>query len=144
MNMADYIQLGILVAAIVSICISQRMDIKQRRTAMFAEYNRRYQEIFLNMPDDIYKGDVKVDKRTKKYMRMYFDLCSEEYHLWQEKIIPDKVWNTWVEGMQIACNHQIYIDSWKALNGEYNRDFWLYFERNVINHKPSYYEKKES
>lgn len=135
MIIADYIQLGILVAAIVSIYITQRRDAKQRKLQMFAEYTRRYQDIFLTMPDDIYSGEATIDARTKKYMRLYFDLCSEEYHLWQEKVVPDNVWNLWVEGMQIACNHQIYKKSWDAIKGEYNQDFWLYFERNVINHK---------
>lgn len=142
MEVADYIQLGLLIVAIVSIYISQKRDAKQRKLEMFAEYTRRYQDIFMNMPDDIYNGEARIDTRTLRYMRLYFDLCSEEYHLWQDKAVPNNVWGLWVEGMQIACNHQIYKHSWDALKGEYNRDFWLYFERNVINHKTSDYEIK--
>lgn len=134
MGIADIIQLGLLIAAIASICISQNRDTKQRKLQMFAEYTRRYQDIFMNMPDDIYDGTAKVDNRTQRYMRLYFDLCSEEYHLWKEKVVPDKVWNLWVEGMQIACKHQIYKNSWDAIKGEYSREFWLYFEKNVINY----------
>jgi len=55
---------------------------------MFAEYTRRYQDIFLNMSDDIYDGTAKVDTRTKRYMRLYFDLCSEEYQLWKGNVVP--------------------------------------------------------
>ena len=91
MEIADFIQLGLLIAAIVSICISQMRDARQRKLEMFAEYTRRYQDIFMNMPDDIYNGMAKVDNRTQRYMRLYFDLCSEEYHLWKEKVVPDKV-----------------------------------------------------
>lgn len=131
----DIIQLGMLLIAVITIICTQRIANKQNRLQMFAEYTRRYQEIFLNMPDDIYNGAATVDARTKKYMRLYFDLCSEEYHLWKDKAIPDNVWNLWVEGMQIACNHRIYKNSWDAIKGEYSREFWLYFERNVINYK---------
>lgn len=69
---------------------------------MFAEYTRRYQDIFMNMPDDIYNGTAKIDTRTKRHMRLYFDLCSEEFHLWQNKEVPDEEWNLWVEGIQIV------------------------------------------
>ena len=140
MEISDFIQLGILVVAIASIVVTHIMDAKQRKLQMFAEYTRRYQDIFMNMPDDIYNRTAKIDTRTKRYMRLYFDLCSEEFHLWQNKEVPDEVWNLWVEGMQIACNHKIYKNSWDVIKGEYNKDFWLYFERNVINHKTSDYE----
>lgn len=135
MELNDIIQIGILAVAVVTIICAQRTANKQNRLQMFAEYTRRYQDIFLNIPDDIYNGTAKIDARTKKYMRLYFDLCSEEYHLWKAKVVPDNVWDLWLEGMQIACNHQIYKNSWDAIKGEYSREFWLYFERNVINYK---------
>lgn len=144
MEIADFIQFGLLLAAIISIYISQKRDKKQRKLEMFAEYTRRYQDIFMNMPEDIYDGTANVDTKTKRYMRLYFDLCSEEYHLWQDKVVPEKVWNLWVEGMQIACNHQIYKCSWDALKEEYSQDFMRYFERNVINNKQSTNDNKES
>lgn len=97
MEISDFIQLGILVVAIASIVVTHIMDAKQRKLQMFAEYTRRYQDIFMNMPDDIYNGTAKIDTRTKRYMRLYFDLCSEEFHLWQNKEVPDEVWNLWVE-----------------------------------------------
>lgn len=33
--------------------------------------------------------------------------------------------------------YKLYENSWDAIKGEYNKDFWLYFDRNVINHKTS-------
>lgn len=134
MELNDIIQFGLLVVAVAAIICTQITANRQSKLQMFAEYTRRYQDIFMNMPDDIYNGTAKVDTRTKRYMRLYFDLCSEEYHLWREKVVPDKVWNLWLEGMQIACNHRIYKNSWDAIKGEYTREFWHYFERNVINH----------
>lgn len=130
----EIIQFGLLMVAVAAIIITQISANKQNRIQMFAEYTRRYQDIFMNMPDDIYDGTAKVDNRTQRYMRLYFDLCSEEYHLWKEKVVPDKVWNLWVEGMQIACNQQIYKNSWDVIKGEYSKDFIQYFERNVINY----------
>ncbi|MBQ8058511.1 MAG: hypothetical protein IJ199_01665 [Prevotella sp.] len=144
MNIADFIQLGLLIVAIVSIYISQQKDTKQRKLQMFAEYTRRYQDIFLQIPDDMFDNKTgKLNLRIKKYMRLYFDLCSEEYHLWQEGEIPDKVWNIWVEGMQIACNNKTSRNAWNLLKGEYNREFWRYFQNNVIDKKTTDYANQD-
>ena len=137
-HIGEIIEFGMLLITAVTVICSQKAANKQNRLLMFAEYTRRYHDIFMNMPDEIFIGSAKVDARTKKYMRLYFDLCSEEFHLWQEKVIPKEVWELWVEGMQIACNHKIYKDSWDAIKGDYNREFWLFFEREVINNKKEY------
>ena len=139
METNDYIQLGILMVAIMAIVFSQWSDRKQRKLEMYAEYTRRYQDIFMKMPDDIYNGTAPIDERTKKYMRFYFNLCSEEYHLWQSKFVKDNVWELWMEGMQIETDHEIFHKAWEAIKNEYNPDFRNYFEENVINKK---YEAK--
>lgn len=139
MTTGDWIQIGILAVAIISILYSQWNDRKQRKLQMYAEYTRRYQDIFMNMPDDIYNGTAEIDERTKKYMRFYFDLCSEEYHLWQEGFVKNKVWELWVEGMQIETDREIFHQAWDAIKKEYNPDFRNYFEENVIKCK---YEEK--
>ena len=133
MSIADIIQLGILLTAILTICVTLHKNSRQRKLQMFAEYTRRYQEIFLNMPDDIYDGTAKVNTATTRFLRLYFDLCSEEYHLWKDKDIPENVWSLWLEGMQIACQHELYKNMWQELKKDYNLDFRSYFEDNVIN-----------
>ena len=56
METSDIIQIGILLVAIIAIVFSQYSDRKQRKLQMYAEYTRRYQDIFMKMPDDIYNG----------------------------------------------------------------------------------------
>ena len=85
------------------------------------------------MPDDIYDGTAKVNTATTRFLRLYFDLCSEEYHLWKDKDIPENVWSLWLEGMQKACQHELYKNMWQELKKDYNLDFRSYFEDNVIN-----------
>ena len=53
MEIDNYIQAGMLLVAIIAIVFSQWSDRKQRKLQMYAEYTRRYQDIFMNMPDDI-------------------------------------------------------------------------------------------
>ena len=107
----------------------------QTRKMFFAEYTKRYQEIIINMPDNVFAGTASINDTTLKYMRLYFDLCSEEYHLWRQGFVKDKVWELWVEGMQIETDHDIFHNAWDAIKKEYNSDFRNYFEEFVIKHK---------
>lgn len=134
-----FIQAGLLLMAIIAVISSQWSDRKQRKLQMYADYTRRYQDIFMKMPDDIYDGTAAIDERTKKYMRFYFNLCSEEYHLWKNKNVKKGVWEMWVEGMQIETEREIFHKAWDVIKKEYNPDFRNYFEENVINRK---YEEK--
>ena len=103
---------------------------------MFAEYTKRYQDIIIRMPDEVYDGTAKFhEKEVAMYMRLYFDLCSEEYHLWQIGIIPNDVWNNWKEGMQTTLNRKPFRSAWDVVKGSYNTDFYKYFEREVVNWK---------
>ena len=64
MELANIIQLGILIVAVAAIIYTQINANKQNRLQMYAEYTRRYQDIFLKMPDDIIDGTAKVDAIT--------------------------------------------------------------------------------
>lgn len=46
-------QLGIRVVTVAAVLYSQYSDRKQHRLTMFAEYTRRYQDIIMQMPDDV-------------------------------------------------------------------------------------------
>lgn len=58
---------------------------KQLQLNFFADYTKRYQEIILNFPENINEKNFQIDNldaeiknKTLRYMRAYFDLCSEE------------------------------------------------------------------
>ena len=66
------------------------MNNKNTRLAFFSEYTKRYQDIILNFPENIIDDNFKFDSlskverdKTMRYMRVYFDLCSEEYFLYK-------------------------------------------------------------
>ena len=75
---------------------------KQLKQSFFAEYTRRYQEIILNFPENINDDGFDYDAlesgtkdKVLRYMRVYFDLCSEEYHLHCDGSLEWDVWLTW-------------------------------------------------
>jgi len=64
----------------------------QIRTDLFAEYTKRYQEIILHLPINIDEEEFELSKLSKseidqtiRYIRVYFDLCSEEFFLHEKK-----------------------------------------------------------
>lgn len=100
---------------------------------LFAEYTRRYQEIMIQMPDSILNGSaMSSDPCVAKYMLLYFDLCSEEFHLRQQGFIPDDVWNNWVEGMRLTVKSRIYYTSWQRLAHSFNSDFVHFMNHDVL------------
>ena len=132
MKIEILLQTGMFLVAVVTVVYTQYKDRLQNKILMFSEYTRRYQEILINMPQSIFDGTGEMDAKAKMYMRLYFDLCSEEYHLWEKGMIPNQVWEMWKEGMQITTNRPVYKTAWEELSGEYNNGFKSYFNNEVI------------
>ena len=95
---------------------------KQLHLNFFADYTKRYQEIILNFPEtinqkdfDLSKLDSKTRDKTLRYMRAYFDLCSEEYYLWKGKYIDDKTWKEWESGIKFAFSKPAFVQAWEVL-----------------------------
>ena len=87
------------------------------------------------MPDEVFEGTAAINGTTLKYLQLYFDLCNEEYYIYHKGLIPDQVWDNWMEGMRITTKLQLYKQGWKGLSGDYNIDFYQFFEHEIINHK---------
>ena len=114
---------------------ANKRAIKQAENSFFAEYTKRYQDIILAMPDDVFEGTAIINGRTLKYMQLYFDLCSEEYNLYCKGMIPEEIWSNWKEGMCITVKTQLYNHCWKRLSGIYNQSFYTFFEKEIISQK---------
>ena len=95
---------------------------KQLRLNFFADYTKRYQEILLNFPEKINEETFKISNleatdrdRTLRYMRAYFDLCSEEYYLWRQGDIDYETWREWETGIRFAFSKPAFQEAWNIL-----------------------------
>ena len=131
MTSSDIIQLCILLVTVAALLWSQYSDRKQRRLSMFAEYTKRYQDIILSMPDNVYIGVGDLDAISLKHLQLYFDLCSEEYHLWKHGIVPNHIWKLWSEGMRITMQNPVYQKAWDKLRNDYYKTFQTYFDTEI-------------
>lgn len=126
----DVIQIIIMISTIVSIIIIWWYSYKQLReiknqiwVSIYSDYTRRYSEIISNFPEDINEKDFKINPGTEKYnkvmraMRLYFDLCYEEYSLFYNyKKIDEKLWEDWKEGIEAALSKKAFQNAWKIIH----------------------------
>lgn len=95
---------------------------KQLQLSFFADYTKRYQEITLNFPESINESSFRLDQlddkernKTLRYMRAYFDLCSEEYYLWKRGNIDAATWAEWKSGIEFAFGKPAFQQAWQLL-----------------------------
>lgn len=118
---------------------------EQMKLNFFADYTKRYQDIILHFPENINDSDFNLKNlkkknkdiydKTMRYMRVYFDLCSEEYFLHKKKHIDDRVWEQWKEGMKIAFNKPAFIQAWKIVikDSIFYEEFERFVNKKLIN-----------
>jgi len=139
MGMSDWIQsIGILVAIgglIFSILSNRKQTIilnNQLKLNFFAYFTKRYQEILLNLPENINAPNFdynflsdELKNKTMRYMRAYFDLNSEEYDLWRTGCVETRTWNNWKVGIGYALSKKAFLDAWEIviLDTYFDQDF---------------------
>lgn len=151
-NSIDYMQIGMLIVAIITVIVStycsyqsiksststNKRTIEEMRVItkqhfqfqFFAEYTKRYQDLMLKMPKDLDTSPI-YGKDVDTYMRLYFDLCSEEYYLHSQGVIDDYVWGLWTEGIKTTMNNKKYKTAWKTLGGYYDDKSFISFMDNL-------------
>ncbi|EIF8196672.1 hypothetical protein LF025_004398 [Vibrio vulnificus] len=116
---------------------------KQQKLVVFMDYTKRYQEICLNLPENINDVDFCFDdlgpedrEKTLRYMRAYFDLCSEEYHLYLQKHIDKSTWVEWESGIRYSFSKKPFRDAWVRLGLDtvYYADFSELVRRTLEKH----------
>jgi len=148
MNTAQSIQLATVIItgtgviiALFTLVWQSHITRQQMKLTFFADYTKRYQKIILHLPSNINDPDFKFGKlstkereKTLKYMRVYFDLCSEEFYLSQTKKIDKKVWKEWSSGIQYAFSKKAFQDGWKIINmdSQFYGDFVKWMNAEVL------------
>ena len=108
----------------LSFYIAQQTKRQYFQISLFVEYTRRYQDIELHL--------INNNSIDKNYIKLYFDLCSEEFYLNQCDCLPEEVWNMWLDGMRIVTKNKAFHEMWKTNSQFYNDDFVGFFTYNVL------------
>lgn len=142
MNTTDIIAISAILVTILVNAFQIKQNTKQLKLQFFSEYTSRYQNILLNLPVNIFSEEFQIKKLNPedqqsmyKYLRMYFDLCSEEFYLSREKKVAQKVWKEWEQGIlynfKIKHINEALIHC--GIRPEFYTDFVSYLKKNKIN-----------
>lgn len=117
------ISLSALIMAIYNLFFQIKSFQKQLKLNFFSDYTKRYQYIISNLPSNIDKETFDYQKLSEdkkdevlRYMRVYFDLCSEEYFLYKRDYIDSHVWEIWKEGITDNFKYNSFREAWIFIN----------------------------
>lgn len=132
MSTSDWIQFGALFIAIIGFGSSIYSLKKQIQVSIYSDYTRRYQDIILNFPENINEHTFDFDtlsnddrNKSLRYMRAYFDLCSEEFDLMERKYIDKKLFEFWRSGIEYALTKTAFKTAWQIISkdSKFNIEF---------------------
>jgi hypothetical protein len=126
------LQVLAIAVAVGVLFFSIRSFKKQLQVTLFADYTKRYQDIMLNLPLTVTEDSFDFDQldeverdKTLRYMRAYFDLCSEELYLSISGDIEPRTWTEWEKGIKATFKFKAFRDAWILLG--FNTEFYEKF-----------------
>ena len=117
------IAIGSFIFGICNYSAMKKFKQKTLQISLFSEYTKRYQDIMLHLYSDM---------ENKDYIRLYLDLCSEEYYLYKQDCLPKDVWKMWLDGMKLMMKLPTFKAEWKSHAQHYNQDFIRFFNHEVL------------
>ena len=124
--------MGTSVFAIITLRSEADENRKLHKLTIFSEYTKRYNDIMLHMPEEIFAQETKLTKETHKYARLYFNLCSEEFYLKEHGLIDAEIWNNWNDGIITRMKSPVVQAEWNSFREEeYDKKFRKYID-NII------------
>ncbi len=132
MSIADIVSIGAVLVALGALIWQAWEAQRQARLQTFTAYTERYERIMLNLPVNIESDQFDFDQLdsaarddTMRWLRAYYDLCSEEHYLHERRLIDSKVWALWESGMRDSMRRAAYRFAWTELQAVqyYPREF---------------------
>ena len=136
MERAEIIQAVIMLTGIVALCFTIYQFVRQLRLSLFEKYTARYQHIMEIMPEYVLKGNPLPEENNEdaiRAIRLYIDLCSEEFYLYQHKYLDEAVWKEWKEGMKNMFNNSSVQSVFEDNYQKDYKDFAEFIDKEIKN-----------
>ncbi|HEY3487437.1 MAG TPA: hypothetical protein VGL10_05175 [Gammaproteobacteria bacterium] len=102
----------------------------------YAEYSKRYEAILVNFPNDIKALNFNLKARQDyeqimRYMRVYVDLCYEEWYLNKQRLVDRKIWASWKAGVEAMFSKPAFQQAWQIIKADskYGAEFAEFLEQ---------------
>ena len=100
---------------------------KQMNAQVFFQYAMRYDEIMNSFPRSARIVRIKSSEALPKSsaelticVLRYFNLCSEEYYLYESKYLSKKAWGVWKDEMIRTWRTPLFQREWKKIVHEFD------------------------
>ena len=116
--------ISIAIAAF-SLWQSSKYNRRQWNFNTFTHYTKRYDDIMGQFPDRGYAVRFELDREilSNNEMRLavlrYLNMTSEEYYLWRDKYLDDRVWRIWEPEIKRTLKSPLFQREWQNLKGEF-------------------------
>ena len=122
---------GVLVA-FIALVVGIFLDKRQNNLSFYEQYTDRYVHIMEELPEEFFLCKKLTDSKQKSkinhYIRIYIDLCSEQYFLRKKKYVRRTVWKEWNEGISVMFKNQFVRDFWMQNEEYYKNEYGKFFE----------------
>lgn len=121
-----------MLLAVITFVVSACQYRRQQKLSFFEKYTARYQYLMEHMPEEFFFAYDKMLEEGKKkeishYIRLYLDLCSEEYMLYKDGRIDKTVWKEWKEGIVYSFKNPYLSQYWIERTKEYEESYSTFF-----------------
>jgi hypothetical protein len=135
LSLSSWISLIVFIVLAAGVWVGWKVY-QQLAQRNYAEYARRYQEIVLNLPQDIKAATFNLHahrdyEQIMRYLRVYVDLCYEEWYLNQQRLVDRKMWASWEAGMAAMFSRPAFQQAWRVIkqDSRYGNEFAAFLER---------------
>ncbi len=113
-----------IVIAAFSLWQSSKYNRRQWNFNAFTHYTKRYDDIMGEFPDQGYTLRFDLDHQilnneVRIAVLKYLNMTSEEYYLWCNNYLDDKVWKIWMPEIKRTLQTPLFQREWQTLKGEF-------------------------
>jgi hypothetical protein len=94
---------------------------------LFNNFNKRFDEMNEGLNCIIKAQELKGTKTKEQVIQDYLNLCAEEYFWYKKGRIPEKVWNSWREGIHFYLKDET-IRSHFLKEKQYSKSYYDLFK----------------
>lgn len=112
-----------MLIALAALIFEIHQSVQQSKMHTFLTYSERYQQVMLNLPSTVRDKTFLIAslnaaerERALRWFRTYFDMCSEEHYLHSVKLIDNKVWSLWSQGISDSLQKPAFVQAWRIVS----------------------------
>lgn len=111
--------------ASISIIVAMFHFKKQMNVSIFIEYTKRYDALMDKFPENAFETRLNISELPQKSNKLtmaslkYLNLCCEEFHLFDQKLISKKIWEMWETEIIRVLRSPLFRREWDSLSNEF-------------------------